>query len=60
MYCVFNRCVPKSNDSVVIIPPKGKTFVTGVAFEYSDEYPKQLDGKITKAEFLQIMAFINM
>ena len=52
MYCVFNRCVPKSNDSVVIIPPKGKTFVTGVAFEYSDEYPKQLDGKITKAEFL--------
>jgi len=35
-----NKCVPKSTSRKVIIPPVGKTFISGIAEKYSDIYPE--------------------
>ena len=36
--CIFNYFIPDSQPNVVVVRPSGKTFVTGLASSYSEEY----------------------
>jgi len=40
MQCFFNKFIPKSSHKYVIIRPIGKTFISGLAYEYDEDYPK--------------------
>lgn len=42
MDCIFNKQVPLSNFDSIIFKPKGKTFITGIAFSYDFFYEKIL------------------
>lgn len=60
MDCLFNKRVPKSTNIKIIIPPAGKTFITGFAKSYKDEFPEELElYKISKEEYAECMKDIN-
>ena len=73
MDCLFNLQIPKSNEHVYIIRPKGKlyqfsyfntnsgkTFITGVASSYSLKYnAKLLQEHISQDEFTTMIMVFN-
>eukprot|EP00347_Sterkiella_histriomuscorum_P007869 403347249 len=60
MDCILNLQIPKSTDSVFIIRPSGKTFITGVASSYSHKYnPKILKNYIYEEEFISMIQTLN-
>ena len=49
---LFNYQVPESTATIIVQRPTGKTFINGLAQEYSDEYnEKAFDGYLTRREF---------
>jgi Golgin subfamily A member 7/ERF4 family len=59
MDCLFNRNIPQSSDSKIIIRPNSKTFVTGLASSYDESYPQSLVGRITLLEWASAVSRIN-
>ena len=57
---LFNMQVPDSTATIIVQRPTGKTFINGLAQEYSDEYnEKAFEGYLTRREFQTIMESIN-
>ena len=48
---LFNMQIPESTDSVIILHPVSKTFITGLAACYDEEYDDRLKGRISRLEF---------
>ena len=52
--------MPESTDKVVILRPIGKTFVTGIACAYSEEFDKErLSMHMDKRDFTFMMENLN-
>ena len=57
---VFNNFVPDSTPECVIVPPSGKTFITGMASQFDDEYDDRLmSGRLERSKFREIIHNIN-
>ena len=57
---LFNMQVPESGEDVVIIRPSGKTFVTGLASSYDEDFDAEmLKGRLTMHEFTEMMEKLN-
>ena len=57
---LFNLQVPASTDRTLILGPTGKTFVTGLACSYDEEYDHdRLKGHLTMHEFTNMMERLN-
>ena len=48
--CIFNRTIPKSTETKLILRPIGRTFVNGLAYEYDLAFPSPLRGRVTNPE----------
>jgi len=59
MDCIFNKFVPKSTNNRIIIPPTGKTFISGIASTYSENFPKELQPYLSESDFIKVMAEVN-
>lgn len=57
----FNRYIPKSTESTLIIRPSSKTFVNGMAESYSYQSydAKKLDGILSQREFEAVLEQVN-
>ena len=56
----FNLQIPASTDKVVVIRPKGKTFITGIASSYECKYDEaRLKDYISLAEFTYVIELVN-
>lgn len=55
----FNKCIPKSTQSRVILKPTSKTWVNGLASSYDNKYPQLLIGKLDEKDFAQSIEAIN-
>ena len=57
----FRCLIPESSESVHIVPPFGKTFITGLASSYTlDSYnPELLSEFITDKEYAELIDKIN-
>jgi hypothetical protein len=55
----FNKIIPKSTTTTIILRPSRKTFASGLAYKYCERYPKQLKNKITEEDFCEIIFSIN-
>ena len=42
MDCLFNKYIPESTPTRIIIPPASKTFLNGLCKKYSESYPQEL------------------
>ena len=51
--------IPQSTEAVVVLRPAGKTLVTGLARRYSEEFPAELEGHMSAAEFQAGITRIN-
>ena len=50
--CIFNLQIPQSSDNIVVVRPAGKTFVTGLATAYDEEFDyERLHEHMTEAEY---------
>ena len=57
---LFNFQIPESTDKVVVIRPAGKTFVTGLASSYDEDYDGDLlKGRLTMHQFTDMIEKIN-
>ena len=57
---IFNKGIPISIPSKIIIPPTGKTWINGLAFNYSKTYQrKYLEGYMTEYEYDRFIKKIN-
>ena len=59
MDCLFNRRVPESSASRVVLRPVAKTWVNGLTHTYDESFPKQLQGLISQSEFVHNITEIN-
>ncbi len=48
---LFNRQIPQSTKTKIIIPPSSSTFVNGIAKQYDARYNAELRGKLSEVEF---------
>ena len=52
--------IPESSEHIIVIKPNGKTFITGLAQSYSEDFNEEaFSGYLTKREFVNIMEAIN-
>ena len=62
-YCfsrLFGCLIPESTESTVVIRPTGKTFVTGMASQYDEEFDdERLSKYISQREYTLMMEDIN-
>ena len=56
---IFNYQIPASSPQRVVIRPSAGTFVTGIAKQYSENYPQELSGYLNEREFNTLMNSIN-
>ena len=56
---LFNLQIPDSTEQVIILRPVRKTFITGLASHYDEEYPEELKGRLSRLEFTQMMEPLN-
>ena len=56
---LFNQQVPTSTATKVVMGPSAGTFITGIAKQYKDEYPWQLEGHITRRDWDTMMEMVN-
>ena len=57
---LFNMQIPASTEHRVIVRPSAKTFITGLAAAYDEEFDKDLLGPyMTRLEFTQMMERMN-
>lgn len=50
---LFNMQIPESSEHIIVIRPNGKTFITGLAQSYSEEFDDEaFRGYLTRREFL--------
>lgn len=60
MDCLFNKQVPLSNFDSIIFKPKGKTFITGIAFSYDFFYDKNFIGDLmSESQFNYLTNSLN-
>ena len=60
MDCIFNKWIPASTPDKVIIPPVGKTWIDGLAYSYSEVFPKEYLGTyMTEKEFKEFIIMVN-
>ena len=57
---IFNLQIPESSNGIVVIRPSGKTFVTGLATAYDEEYDyERFHEHMTEVEFQKIIQPLN-
>ena len=57
---IFNSQIPDSSSNIVVVRPIAKTFVTGLASAYDEEYDYQrLERHIERGEYQKMMEQIN-
>lgn len=57
---LFNLQIPKSTSERIVIRPKGKTFITGVASSYMGSFDEEIIGQyLSSKEFEFLMAHLN-
>ena len=57
---LFNMQIPESSDTVVIIRPNAKTFITGLASAYDETYDRErLSPYMTQHEFTKMIEGFN-
>ena len=57
---LFNMQIPESTEHVIVVRPTGKTFITGLAQSYSEDYDQKVfEDYLTKQEYTRIMESIN-
>ena len=56
---LFNKFIPPSSDSLIILHPVSKTFINGLSQKYSDLYPFQLENLLEKDKFFKCISQIN-
>ena len=61
MDCCFNRYIPATTDDAIVIRPASKTFVNGMAYDYSfKQYDQKLmEWNMSKNEFNKMIERIN-
>ena len=60
MDCLFNLQIPPSSTRTVVVRPKGKTFITGVASSYDITFDeKRLGDYIKESEYAYLIGFLN-
>ena len=57
---IFNLQIPRSTDTCIVLRPKGKTFITGVASSYWGHYDEKILGKyMNREEFEYLIGALN-
>jgi hypothetical protein len=59
MDCLFNKYIPASTKTQIIIRPSSKTFITGLSSSYDETYPTAISHRISVEEWAGIMTRIN-
>lgn len=58
---LFNKLVPESKPKIFIVRPRGKTFITGLASAYDDDFFNEhiLGRNISESDFSKIISKLN-
>lgn len=57
---VFNLFTPKSTPGKIVLPSTGSVYlVSRISNKYSSEFPPELEGRISRSQFLTMMLDIN-
>ena len=59
MECIFNRYVPPSTDSLIIIKPIGQTFINGLSSSYDETFPPALQPYIDESMYRKCIIDLN-
>lgn len=55
MDCIFNKCIPESDERRIILRPTSKTFINGLASSYETDYNPRLKDYISEREYSYVI-----